>query len=858
MFVATTLAVKADSIRFNDNWRFSLTDQSTAKESRFDDDSWQTLTLPHDWAFENGYSKDGAQLDKGGYAMGGVGWYRKTFDISAEQLHDAEIFIDFEGVYMNSEVWINGDYLGKRPYGYISFSYELTDKLVVGENTLAVRVDNSLEPSARWYHGCGIYANVYLRIKQSTHFEKDGTFITTPSISDESGCVAISAEISSKETVKNAKLKLVVKDQNGEVVSQQSSDRLALNFGIQTIDLQTTVDNPQLWSPESPNLYTAELTLVSKKGELIDQQSIRFGFRTVAWDAKTGFYLNGSQYKLRGVCEHMEGGPIGAIASEEVIRWRVQQLKDMGCNAVRTAHNPYYPIFYDICDEVGLLVMDEIFDGWKRKATHDYGAQAFNEWWRQDLTDWMRRDRNHPSIFLYSLGNETHGDIAPQLVEVCHSIDSTRLVTSGDCNPTDMDVYGVNGRSERFSFINSWIPQDQAFVATENPHTWQVRGYYRTQTWYRDGMKQDPQIVPNLTDEEIFTYDWCRPEERTNRKQIFNSSYDNAFVRVTARNLIEILRDKEWFSGSFRWTGYDYLGEAGYVHGGWPFKAFQSGALDLAGFPKDLFYLYQSQWGDRDMVHILPHWTHPTMEEGTLIPVWVYTNGDEAELLFNGESLGRKKNGSKWNEMQIEWLVPWQEGTITAIAYRDGEVIAKAEQRSAQQPSQIETYKYQDRELKADNRDVIILSAEQTDSDGVLYPYGENRLYAKIYGDARMLSFTSGSPVDVETNFGASSMEFFFGLNRMFIESTSTDESKPASIMLGAISGDKKLMLSDKITIATTEVALRGSLPQRNLTIRYTTDGSQPTTQSQLYTAPYSIDLGTTVKADIYDGNDVV
>ncbi|MFR9621127.1 MAG: sugar-binding domain-containing protein [Rikenellaceae bacterium] len=849
---------QAQSAKFNDDWKFTLSDQPEAKQIAFDDSQWCKVDLPHDWAFEQGYSKDGAQKANGGYAMGGIGWYRKAFDVTAEQLRRGYTFIDFEGVYMNSEVWINGEYLGKRPYGYISFSYDLTDKLVVGENIIAVRVDNTLEPSARWYHGCGIYADVYLRSTAMSYFEKDGTFITTPQITDRSGAVAVSTEIMATSRVKSATVNLVVTAPDGSCVAKATADRVSLDAGLNTLRLDASVDKPMLWSPDAPNLYTAELTYASAKGEVVDQQSIRFGFRTVAWDAATGFYLNGENLKLRGVCEHMEGGPIGALGSEEVIRWRMQQIKDMGCNAVRTAHNPYWPVFYDICDEIGLLVMDEIFDGWKKKAYHDYGAQAFDEWWERDLTSWIRRDRNHPSVFVYSLGNETHGDIAPTLVAACTKLDSTRLTTSGDCNPLDMGVYGVNGRSETPQFINNWVPKDQAFVATENPHTWQVRGYYRTQTWYRDGMKANVFPVPDLTEEEIFGYDWTAPENRTNAKQIFNSSYDNAFVRVSARKLIEVLRDTPWFSGSFRWTGYDYLGEAGYVHGGWPFKAFQSGALDLAGFPKDLFFLYQSQWSDKDMVHILPHWTHPMMEAGTLVPICVYTNGDEAELFFNGESLGRKRNGAKWDEMQIEWLVPWAEGEITAVAYRNGVAIATACQKSSQQPSRLGVSKYEDRELKADKEDVIIVTVEQQDAEGTLYPYGENRLYTKFFGDARMLSFTSGSPVDVETNFGASSMEFFFGLNRMFIQSTGYDSEAAASVLIGSISGDKKLMLSNMITINTTEIPLRGRLPQREVVIRYTTNGEQPTLKSQIYTVPFAVEMGTTVKAIVCEGEQIL
>lgn len=858
----TTHSFASSGQNINIGWKFNLEDTPEAKEIIYDDSSWRTLDLPHDWAFENGYSIDGAQTEKGGYASGGIGWYRKELTFTKSELDGRNIFIDFDAVYMNSEVWINGEYLGKRPYGYISFHYEMTKYLREGKNIISVRVDNSLEPSARWYHGCGIYGDVAIRNLDKIYFEKDGLTITTPKIDAKKGSVAITSEIVLRDKRGNYQVSCTITDANGKSVAKKMVQSLVLSEGLSKVAFEVDVKKPALWSPESPNLYYMELAIIDSKGKVIEKHNRHFGFRTIEWDAATGMYLNGSVYKLRGVCEHMEGGPTGAIATRKLLEWKLQQIKDMGCNAVRVAHNPYLPIFYDICDEIGLLVMDEVFDGWSRKANFDYGMQAFDEWWERDLRAWVRRDKNHPSIFLYSLGNETHGKIATELVRVCNEEDPTRLVTSGDCNPQDMNVYGVNGRSEKISFLETFNPLDlnKAFIATENPHTWQVRGYYRTQTWYRDGqptVKNGAQTIPNLTEKEIFCYDWTSPAKRHNVKQIFNSSYDNATVRVTARRLIEVLRDTEWFSGSFRWTGYDYLGEAGYVHGGWPFRAFQGGALDLAGFPKDLFYLYQSQWSDIDMVHILPHWTHPVMPAGELIPVWVYTSGDEAELIVNGKSLGRKQRGEKWDEMQLEWLVPWCEGTVEAVAYRNGKEIARSMQRSSGAPTTLKL-ELSDSSLAADKQDFTILTATQVDEKGTLYPYGENRIYTKIYGGARILSFESGSPVDVECNFEADSKECFFGLNRMFIQSTSLDEKEGASIVTAVISGDKKLMLSDKISIDVQETSLRGELPSRNFTIRYTTDGSEPTSKSTLYKAPFSVKLGTIVKAVVFEGNEAI
>ena len=842
------MAAKRD---INTHWKFQLGDFPEAKFANFDDTPWREVHMPHDWAFENGYSAHGVQKDKGGYTSGGIGWYRKEFTLTPEESKAKKLFVDFDAAYMNSEVWINGTYLGKRPYGYISFSYEITKYLKPGTNVLSVRIDNSLEPSARWYHGCGIYGNVYLRSHGDVYFEKDATFIHT---ANSKGEVLVKSTFKSAENNQYMHAEVEIVDAQG-IVKAHTGAKVVTANSEGHFELKLHVRKPLLWCPETPNLYTMRLKLFDKTHQEADIQQIRFGFRDLGWSAENGFFLNGKQYKLRGVCEHLEGGPTGAIYTRQLLRWKLQLLKDMGCNAIRTAHNPQVPCFYDLCDEMGILVMDEIFDGWKRKADFDYGMQAFNEWWERDLRSFVRRDRNHPCVFLYSMGNETRGDMAPQLVAVCHEEDPTRLATSGSSNSKDMDVLGMNGGSETDGYIESYKVGKQPFIATENPHTWQVRGYYRTQTWYRDGYRKgprSPQIIPDLTDKEIFTYDWISPAKRRNVKQIFNSSYDNATVRTTARRIIEVLREKDWFSGSFRWTGFDYLGEAGYVHGGWPFRAFQSGALDLAGFPKDLYFLYQSEWSDKDMVHILPHWTHPTLTLGTIVPVWVYTSGDEVELFLNGKSLGRQTKGTKWDEIQCQFDVPYEPGILETVAYRKGKEIARDRQRTAGAPSQL-GIAIENTSLKVDYNDVSILTIRQEDANGTLYPYGENRIHTYINGPAKVLSFESGSPVDTECNYNATSKRCFFGLNRLFIQADG-EEEQPVSVLVASINGDKKLMQSDKVTITCYEKALRGALPQRNLKVYYTTDGSQPSPTSTLYQGAFIVAPNTTVKAVVYDG----
>ncbi len=838
----------------NESWYFHLGDSPKAYKVNFDNSSWSTINLPHDWAFENGYSPDGAQTDRGGYGMGGVGWYRKVISMTSEQLDNKLHFIDFDAIYMNSEVWINGNYMGKRPYGYISFSYDLTQYLKAGDNIIAIKVDNTLEPSARWYHGCGIYGGVSLREEQRTHFERDATYITTPSMEGE---VKVVSNITSLDNIGGSEVLFEVVDSKGNAMGS-TTQKVDIVKGDNPIEVTFTTSKPELWSPDTPVLYTLNYSIAGG-----DKKSTRFGFRELHWEVKSGFYLNGVQTKIHGVCEHLEGGPVGAIYTEQLMRWKLNLLKDMGCNAVRTAHNPQLPMFYDICDEIGLLVMDEAFDGWLRKADYDYGMQAFDEWWERDLRALIRRDRNHPSVFMWSVGNETHSDIGADLVRVCHEEDPTRMVTSSRAATEHMDVYGVHGIGEGPDFIAEFSSETQPLIGTENPHTWQVRSFYRTQTWHRKKANATLQNstayykIPNLTEKEIFGYEWAAPDKRMNSKQHFNSSYDNALGNGSVRHMIETIRDKEWHAGSFRWTGFDYPGEAAFVHGGWPFRAFMGGAIDLAGFPKDLFYLYQSQWSKDDMVHILPHWTHPQMEHGTEIPVWVYTTGDEVELIVNGENYGRRSKGTKWNEMQCEWLVPWQEGYIEAIAYRDGREIARTKQLTSGAPTQL-GISIENPTLRADGIDVSIITIRQEDNNGTLYPYGENRIYAKIEGGARMLSMESGNPTDCETNFCAPSRRAFFGLNRAFIQSTSYDEDEDISVIFAAICGDKQLQTDDKVSISLQEISLRGKKPTRDFKVFYSTDGSAPTTNSKIYTQPFSIELGCTVRAAIYNADELL
>lgn len=819
-------------LNFDADWQFALGDHPEAKNPKFDASDWRTLNVPHDWAFEADYAEDAAQAANGGYKPGGIGWYRKSFNLAADWQGEL-VSIQFDAIYMNSEVWINGHHLGKRPYGYIPFEYDISEHLKPGVNTIAVRVDSRLEPSARWYHGCGIYGHVKLVATNAVHIPKDGVYVRTPEATSSRATVAVDTELKNASS-QEVRLGLWTRilDSSGKIVAELKEVVEIAAGGTQTVAQEVRLQSPALWSPESPTLYTVQSTLTTG-----DEVKTRFGVRVLRWETETGFWLNGKNVKLLGVADHLEAGPVGAAFPDELNRWKIQLLKDMGCNAIRVAHNPQVPAFYDLCDEMGVLVMDEIFDGWGGKAKQDYGRQAFDEWWERDLRTWLKANRNHPSVILWSLGNETRGKVAQQLVDVCHEMDPTRLTTSGHSGSEVMDVFGVNGGSESPSFFKKGRP-DKPFVSTEAPHTWQVRGYYRTQTWFRDGPKTPQKVfpLPDLTEEEIFTYDWINPADRKNRKQIFNSSYDNATVRISARKNWELMRDLPWYSGHFRWTGFDYIGEAGYVHGGWPFRAFMGGALDLAGFKKDLFYFYQSQWTTEPMAHILPHWTHPKMEAGTLVPVWVYSNCDEVELFLNGKSLGKDRPGTKWDEMQCDWMVPWTPGRLVAVAYQNGREVARAEQVTAGAPAQLS--------LEAEGDEYPIITVRQEDGQGVLNPYAENRIHYYVEGPARILSLESGNPVNTENNYGQTSRAAFFGMARCFLEKTASDGD--LSIVTGAILGEKQLMTSNTVSIDVKSINIRGGLGSQDFDIFYSIDGGAASVR---YTGPFEVSPNTTVNA---------
>jgi len=630
---------------FDNGWKFHLNDLAGAQEPRFDDSQWRSLDLPHDWSIEGDFSQDNPATPGGGALPGGVGWYRKTFRIPQSD-EGKVVAIEFDGVYRNSEVWINGHYLGKRPYGYSSFRYELNPFLKYGTepNVLAVKVDNSQQPNSRWYSGSGIYRNVWLVTTEKVFVDHWGTFVTTPEVTEGSAKVSIATKIRNA-SARDQKfvLKTVLLDSDKKEISTESTEGVAPKSSVSDVVQTLAVENPVLWSLENPRLYTA-VTTVEVEGKILDDYETPFGIRTFVFDSDKGFYLNGKHVKINGVCDHHDLGCLGAAVNTRAIERQLEILKGMGVNGIRTSHNPPAPELLDLCDKMGFIVLDEAFDMWKTKKTEFDYALDWDAWHRQDLQDMVVRDRNHPSVFMWSIGNEVNEQwdknagigiaIAKELAGLVKSLDPTRPITSA-CNDTDpsnplirsgaLDLVGLNYSLEKFPDFPKNFP-GKKFLGTETVSALATRGHYNMPS---DSIRRWPER-------------WDKPFDKGNPDNTC-SSYDNCSTPwgSTHEETWKIMKKYDFLSGMFIWTGFDYLGEP--TPYGWPSRSSYFGIVDLAGFPKDAYYMYQSEWTDKPVLHIFPHWN---WKRGDVIDVWAYTNCDEVELFLNGRSLGRRSGMS--------------------------------------------------------------------------------------------------------------------------------------------------------------------------------------------------------------------
>lgn len=774
---------------FNNGWRFSLlsdADTTRFESPSFNDASWRTLSLPHDWAIEGTFSKDNPSGVDGGALPGGTGWYRKHFATPAVMADGDRVFVDFDGSYMNSSVYVNGTLVGTRPYGYASFSYDITPLLRRdgGENVIAVKVDNSLQPNSRWYSGCGIFRNTWIRHERGVFIPLWGQHVVSKVNAGNVGQVTVTTDIentTSRNSNVTVDTRIVAPD--GKCVSSRSS-KVRVKAG-QSSECALTLDvaDPHLWSPASPALYRVETTL-TVDGRVTDTNMIRTGFRTLAFDHETGFYVNGKPTKLNGVCLHHDMGALGAAVNRRAVERQMQIMKEMGVNAVRTSHNPPSPELLDVCDSIGLLVMDEAFDMWRhQKTAHDYG-QYFEEWYERDLSDFVRRDRNHPSVFMWSVGNEIIEQwnnvttdtlsveeanlilnlgqkadavadtsltvsmlLTRRLADIIHRYDTTRPITAGCNNPEPsnnllrsgaLDVVGYNYHHWWYDTIPAIWP-GKPMVVAESVSGLMTRGYYR---------------MPSDT---VFVWP-DRWDGKFGDPSFSCSSYDNCHVPwgITHEKMMQIVESRPHVSGQFVWTGFDYIGEPTPFK--WPAHSSYFGIVDLAGFPKDVFYLYQSRWRpDINVLHLFPHWN---WEPGQEIDMWAYyNNADEVELFVNGESQGvcRADDG----KLHAEWRVTYQPGRAEAVSRRNGKEVARHAVVTAGKPAAIRLTP--DRNLiTADGVDLSYVTVEILDADGNLCPWADNDVSFELSGNAFIAGVDNGSPISLES-FKADHRKAFYG-----------------------------------------------------------------------------------------------
>jgi beta-galactosidase len=800
---------KSDASRrresFDFDWKFFKGDKPGAEQPDFSDADWRNLDLPHDWSIEGPFREEHGSMTSA-HLPTGTGWYRKHFKIPASY-RNKKVTIEFDGIYQNSEVWINGQYLGKRPYGYISFYYDISPYLnFSGENLMAVRVDNFHQPNCRWYSGSGIYRHTWLRVTDKLHIAHWGTFVTTDKASEKSATVQIITRVQNEG--KNdimCTLSTIVLECDGSAVQTAETSRNIAAGGEYEFIQKVKITNPSLWSPDNPYLHKVRSTVI-KQGKATDIYDTVFGVRSIEFDKDKGFLLNGRQVKLHGVCLHHEAGAVGAAVPERVWERRLEKLKEMGCNAIRTSHNPYSPEFMDLCDRMGFLVMAEIYDEWKepKPQTPDFGYRIyFDEWSERDVTDFIRRDRNHPSVVIWSAGNEVVDQVVPagtetlkKLINIFHREDPTRPVTVGcdrivaepEAVPQKflklLDVVGYNyvdrwrDRYEKYYSIDRQAFPKRKFIGTENGSLGGIRGDYSY-------------LFPQTTG----------PISRRNNNRWIDFEQMWKFVSTY-----------DYVSGDFMWTGIDYLGESN-----WPRKANTSGVIDTCGFEKDTWYFCQSQWTDKPMLHIFPHWNWPG-KEGEYVPVLCYTNCDSVELFLNGKSLGiqsywfprsgmqgeyedfpaRNSIPRTTEDLHLTWTVPYQPGKLKAVGMKNGKEVVTEEISTTGKPAAIRLCA--DRKIiAADRIDIAHITCKILDAQGRVVPVADNEITFKIQGEGKIIGLDNGNPVSHE-DYQANHRKAFNGLCLVIIQSA----DKNGIIQLSATSPGLK---SDSITITTKQFA---------------------------------------------------
>lgn len=725
--------------KFNENWLFSLSDDSLGASVSYNDSKWRKLDLPHDWSVEGQLSPSLASCT--GYLPGGIGWYRKHFQVTDKA---ARHYIYFEGAYNRSEVYLNGHLLGKRPNGYISFMYDMTPYLKEGDNVLAVRIDHSRYADSRWYTGSGIYRDVWMISAPDIHFAQWGIGWHATSLTDKQAVVAVDMEVEKHVKAAGAlEVSAALYDAEGTLVAQGRKKVADKAEGIAKERVSLKVKKPRRWNLDAPYLYTLKTELLCD-GKRIDGSSTNVGLRTLKFDANKGFALNGEWMKVKGVCLHHDAGVLGAVVPPEVWERRLKNLKEIGVNAIRMSHNPQAPVLYDLCDRMGFLVMDEASDEWefpKRKwikgwnvgePSYDGTFDFFEEWIERDVTDMVRRDRNHPCIFLWSIGNEVDYPNDPYSHPI---LDGTTINQPmfGGYKPDAPDAMRIGKIAKRLAAcvraVDTSRPVTGALAGvvmsnqTEYPQAVDVVGYNYTENRY---------------DEDHATY----PD-----RVIYGSETG---VGIEAWHAV---RDKEFIFGQFLWTGTDYLGESGR----WPSRGLYTGLLDFGSFPKPRGYFRASLWSEKPVTYIgtypkhdwvsMDAWDLWNYEPGQLIRVVCYTNVPQARLLLNGKEVVQMKPYDDKSGI-IYWDIPYQDGELRAEGCdATGKVLSSYTIKTSGRPYALRATV--DKEVLSTDKATAHVTIEVVDEQGTIVKLGDNDVTCQIEGPARLLGLEGSNNGDM-------------------------------------------------------------------------------------------------------------
>lgn len=740
------------------NWKFSKGDYPDAIQNNFNDKSWQSVTVPHDWAIygpfdrkhdlqevavtQNGETKATIKTGRtGGLPYVGIGWYRNTFNVDHFKKGEKRVSLLFDGAMSEARVYVNGKEACFWPLGYNSFHCDVTDLLNADgkDNILAVRLENKPQ-SSRWYPGAGLYRNVHVVVTDEVHVPIWGTYITTPFVSEEYASVKLKTEIENSDN-NEVRILTEILDADNKVVATKDNT-LKINHG-KPFEQNFIVNNPNLWSPETPYLYKAVST-VYVKDKKVDQYTTRFGIRDIKLIADKGFFLNGKKRKFQGVCNHHDLGPLGAAINVAALRRQLTMLKDMGCDAIRTAHNMPAPELVELCDEMGFMMMIEPFDEWDiAKCTNGY-HRFFDEWAENDMVNMIRNYRNNASVIMWSIGNEVPTQCSPEgykvasfLQDICHREDPTRPVTCGMDQVTCvlnngfaamLDVPGFNYRVHRYEEAYNKLPQNLV-LGTETSSTVSSRGVYKFP------VEKKANAVYDDHQSSSYDFEYC---------DWSNLPDDD----------LALADDHDWTMGQFVWTGFDYLGEPSpYDTDAWPNHSSLFGIIDLASIPKDRYYLYRSIWNKNDnTLHILPHWNWEG-REGQKTPVFVYTNYPSAELFINGKSYGKqtKNDSSVQSRYRLMWMdAIYEPGEVKVVAYDAlGKAVEEKTIRTAGKPHHIELIP--DRtQLSADGKDLAYINVRVVDKDGNLCPNDQRLIKFSVTGDGKYRASANGDPTSLD------------------------------------------------------------------------------------------------------------